>query len=153
MAGVVGRACGPRPAAAPGGFAVLGYAVVVLASEAELREEWAAMRNCLLEYLPACRAGSHVALSLRERDTGERVATILLTRAGGRPVVREARRRYNRPVDAQIRAAAERAAAIYASGCAVRPPRRAACVREDRHVRRARPDVVAGLQSAFDFGS
>lgn len=133
-------------------FSVRGYRAVALASEPEVRAEWEGMRNCALDYVAACRRGTHLALSLRDRDTGERIATVILKREAGRYALVEARRRFNRPVDAGLRAAAERAAAIYGGACAARPVGRAtACRHGDRGERPFAGDRLAGSQRALDF--
>lgn len=133
-------------------FSVRGYHAVALASEPEMRAEWEGMRNCTLDYLAACRHGTHRALSLRDRDTGARIATVILKRVGGRYALMDARRRFNRPVDAELWAAAERAAAIYGGACAARPLRRgAACRHRDRAGRPFAGDRPAGPQHALDF--
>lgn len=133
-------------------FSVGGYRAVALASEPEMRAEWEAMRNCALDHVAACRQGTQRALSLRDRDTGERVATVLLKRQGGRYVLLDARRRFNRPVDAEVWLAAERAAAIYGGACAARPVRRAtACRHGGRGERAFAGEGLMGSQRALDF--
>lgn len=135
-------------------FCVSGYRAVALAGEPEMRAEWEAMRNFTLEHVAACRLGKHRALSLRDRDTGERVATVLLQRQGGRYALLDARRRFNRPVDAQLWAAAERAAAVYGGACAAQPVRRAtACRRGDRGEHAFAAERLTGSQRPLDFGA
>lgn len=133
-------------------FSVRGYRAVALASEPEVRAEWEAMRNCVLDHLAACRQGTHRALSLRDRDTGARVATVILKRAGDCYALLDARRRFDRPADAELWAAAERAAAIYGGACAARPVRRAAACRHGgRSERPFAGDRLGGPQHALDF--
>jgi hypothetical protein len=135
-----------------GEFSVRGYRAVALAGEPEMRAEWEAMRNCTLDHVAACRQGTQLALSLRDRDTGERIATVILKRQRGCYALLDARRRFNRPVDAELWAAAGRAAAIYSGACAARPVRRAsACRHGGRGERPFAGDRLAGSQRALDF--
>jgi hypothetical protein len=135
-------------------FSVNGYIAIVLASEAEIREEWGAMRNCALEHIAGCRQGTHVTLSLRDRETGERAVTIVLKREHGRYVALEARRRFNRPAGLQLWSVAQRAAAIYESACSARVMRRATtCRRANRAERSHSSETLIGSQAAFDFAS
>lgn len=134
-------------------FPVSGYIAVVLDGEAEIREEWTAMRNCALEYISACRRGTHRAISLRDRETGERVVTIILKRDGGRFVALDARRRFNRPCGPQLWLVAQRIAAIYGGANAAPRARRAtACPRTSRLPVPCSSETLVGSQAAFDFG-
>lgn len=134
-------------------FAVSGYIAIVLTSEAEIRGEWEAMRNCALEHIRACGEGRHVALSLRDRESEERVATIILKREHGRYVALDARRRFNRPCGPELWQVAQRAAAL-CSGVSESPRVRRSthCQRASRHGNLHTAGMLAGSQAAFDFG-
>jgi hypothetical protein len=135
-------------------FAVSGYIAIVLASEAEIRGEWEAMRNCALEHVGACSAGKHVAISLRDRETDERVITIILKREHGRYVAIDARRRFNRPCGPELWLVAQRAAAVYGGAAKMPPLRRATQCRRAPSVDRSHAiGMLTGPQAAFDFGS
>lgn len=135
-------------------FPVGGYVAVVLASESEIREEWAAMRNCALEYISACRRGTHRALSLRDRETGERIVTIVLKREAGRFVALNARRRFNRPCGPELWVVAQRAAAICNGARVTSRARRAGTCRRAQHAEFRHPgELPVGLQAMFDFGT
>lgn len=54
--------------------------VVPLLSPRAVREEGLAMHNCADRYLPDCRDGNYLLLSLRQPDNGKRVALLGLTR-------------------------------------------------------------------------
>ena len=134
-------------------FAVSGYIAFVLTSEAEIRNEWEAMRNCALEHIRACSAGKHVAISLRDRETGERIVTIVLKREHGRYVALDARRRFNRPCGPELWQVAQRAAAIYGGATDAPRLRRATQCRRASSVDRSRSTgMLTGSQAAFDFG-
>lgn len=141
----------PRPAEE---FPVSGYVAVVLASEGEIREEWTAMRNCALEYLCACRRGTHRALSLRDRETGERVVTIILKREGGRFVAHDARRRFNRPCGPELWLVAQRAAAVCNGATGAPRTRRATSCRKAQHPELHHSgEMLTGSQATLDFGA
>ena len=134
-------------------FAVSGYIATVLASESEIRDEWEAMRNCALGHMRACSAGRHVAISLRDRDTAERVMTIILKREHGRYVALDARRRFNRPCGPELWLVAERAAAVYGGATDAPRLRRATQCRRSSSVERSySTGMLTGSQAAFDFG-
>jgi hypothetical protein len=135
-------------------FAVSGYIATVLTSEAEIRGEWEAMRNCALEHIRACSAGKHIAISLRDRETEERVVTIILEREHGRYAALDARRRFNRPCGPELWLVAQRAAAIYGGAADAPRLRRAAhCRRASTLDRSHSTGMLMGSQAAFDFGS
>jgi hypothetical protein len=135
-------------------FAVSGHIAVALASESEMREEWTAMRNCALEYISACRRGTHRALSLRDRESGERIVTIILKREGGRFVVLDARRRFNRPAGPELWLVAQRAAAVCNGATGSPRLRRAAnCRKVQRSEFHRTGGMLVGSQATFDFGA
>ncbi len=131
-------------------FAVNGYIALVLAGEAAIREEWTAMRNCALEYATRCEDGAYRVVSLRDRETGERVVTVVLKRQRGRYVALDVRRRFNRPAGPEVWTVAQRTAFIY-SGAGAAARRAERCGRS----RRVLPhcgEPIGGPQAAFDFG-
>jgi hypothetical protein len=135
-------------------FAVSGYIATVLTSEAEIRGEWEAMRNCALEHIRACSAGKHIAISLRDRETEERVVTIILKREHGRYVTLDVRRRFNRPCGPELWLVAQRAAAVYGGAADAPRLRRAAHCRRTTKLERPRSrEFVTGSQGALDFGA
>jgi hypothetical protein len=133
-------------------FAVSGYIAIVLASEAEMRGEWEAMRNCALEHIRACSIGKHVAISLRDRESEERVVTIILGREHGRYVALDARARFNRPCGPELWQVAQRAAAVY-SGVSESPRVRRSthCQRASRHGHVPATGMLTGSQAVLDF--
>lgn len=134
-------------------FAVSGYIAVPLTGEAQIREEWTAMRNCVLEYMSACMRGTHCALSLRDRETGERVATIILKREGGRLVALDVRRRFNRPCGPELWTVTQRAAAISNAGRERPRTRRARnCGRGSRGQVPCARETPVGSQAVLDLG-
>ena len=88
-----------------------GYRVVPVCSGAELREEAQEMRNCLENFRGDCESGRLLVFSLREVESGRRVACFSASLAADearRPgwQLREIAGKMNQPVPAPVRAVA-----------------------------------------------
>lgn len=65
------------------------YRFVALTNASQLQEEGEAMRHCVGTYADLCRSGMHRIFSVRERKSGQRIATLslkLTDRGNGCPV-------------------------------------------------------------------
>lgn len=82
------------------------HEVVLLRGAGALRDEGVAMRHCALSYARDCAAGRAVVASVRDRETGKRVATVLWEQDEGRWTLREMVGFANGPVSARVRAVA-----------------------------------------------
>ena len=99
----------------PAPLRVRGIVAVPLRTSRELREEGWAMHNCVGRAAGPCMAGRERYFSLRDGESGRRVATMVLKNDGnGGWTPGDVLRSYNRPAPTHVRRAAVRVAEEYA---------------------------------------